>query len=103
MTAQPLFGDPQPSVKLGPRQRVVLAALQARGELRPDEAGALAHAARGSHPEDARCEWCTVDGRDVLNALRRKGLARREGGVWLPAAAADAGHDPASSPWPDGF
>lgn len=57
----------------------MLEALQELGRLDVDEAGAVAHELRRGRPHgrDVRCEWCASDGRDVLEALAVKGLARR--------------------------
>jgi hypothetical protein len=67
--------------KLTPRQQAVHQALQAAGQdgLHADEAGAVAHEqkeGRWAHSRDERCQWCGKDGKQILHALRAKGLAR---------------------------
>jgi hypothetical protein len=80
-----LGGEPVPEVKLGPRQELVLSALREQGGLSDDEAGALVHAARGTHRSDERCVWCPRVGKTVLASLRAHGLAvRRRSGTWEP-------------------
>lgn len=65
---------------LTPRQETVYdLVLATDGGISADEAGALAHETRERRPHsrDERCEWCGQDGRQILEALHRKGLVRR--------------------------
>lgn len=100
---------PEPAApKLTDRQELVLDAVNRAGPvdgLHADEAGALLCAHRGKHKVEDRCRWCGANGKDVLNALKTKGLVRyrrarssRVGfagqpGAWF--AVADATEDPA--------
>lgn len=59
-----------------------------------DECGAIAHSLKDkrSHSPDTRCDWCGKQGRQILDALVAKGLARRRRGggqyVYVPAGKA---------------
>lgn len=73
--------ETRPSPKLTGRQQAVLDALTqaAHDGITTDEAGATAHAlkeGRWAHGPDDRCLYCSRDGRQILEALRTKGLAR---------------------------
>lgn len=55
------------------------------GGITADELGAIEHERRGRHHRDARCEWCTDEGRGVLESkavgpllVRRKASGRYE-------------------------
>jgi hypothetical protein len=82
--SQSLF-DPGPP-KLTDRQQHLYDAVRSSEDgLTADEAGAVLHEARAlrPHSRDARCAYCTLDGRSVLAALRRKGLVtRKRSGQW---------------------
>lgn len=83
--------DLDPVVKLTDRQQATLDALTAAGPdgLDADQAGALLCERKGIHHRDARCQFCGLNGKGVLEALKSKGLARyrrrttRAPGVWL--------------------
>lgn len=90
MTAQPLFEPPEPVVNLTDRQQFVLDALRRHQEdgLSSDEVGALLCERKGRHDAGVRCDWDSSNGHSVLNALRKKGLARRRrGGTWVALRA----------------
>lgn len=77
MTLQPdLYGDETADPTLGENQRVVLRVWLEVGRLDEDEAGAIIHERQKKHGRDARCEWCTRDGRAVLRSLHRRGLIK---------------------------
>lgn len=87
MTDQ-LFTEPMPAVQpLPPNQDTVMRLLNRHlpQGITGDEAGAAVHAQRGKHPADERCVFCGQDGKQVLRALARKGLATgRRDGYWTP-------------------
>lgn len=87
--------EPAPP-KLTERQEVVHEALQraAQDGLDADQAGAIAHTLkqdRWAHHEHERCQFCGRDGKQILEALKAKGLAtyrranraRSIPGAWL--------------------
>lgn len=92
MTQQPLF-DIQAAHALTARQQHVHDALTraAHDGLTTDEAGAVAHEIKDNwgHARDQRCRFCGQDGKQILEALKAKGLARYRRargatpGVWL--------------------
>jgi hypothetical protein len=104
-----LFPPPPATGQLTDRQRFVydgLLAHSVQGEgLTSDEAGALLHERSGKHDAGVRCDWCGQDGKGVLGALRKKGLAkRRQSGVWVVLAPEGADSpSPASDPFPEGY
>lgn len=85
--------------RLTGRQELALAALEhARDDgLTADEVGAILHASRSVHGTDERCVWCGSSGREVLLALKAKGLVRYRGRlkVWQACAAAQETREPA--------
>lgn len=78
-----LFGGATPLQKpalKSDRQRAVLLELRKLGRLDQDEAGAIAHElkeGRWAHGRDTRCDFCSRDGRQILERLVGLGLARR--------------------------
>ena len=87
MTAQHLF-DPGPGEHgLTENQQTVYKAAQDSGPdggITATEAGLLLHA----HPDGRPCVWCKGRGREVLEALKRRGLVRRrKTGVYQPVRA----------------
>lgn len=100
----PRAGEPKP---LTERQQFTLDLVTAAGRqgLNSDDVGAAWCAHRGKHDTDERCQWCGVAGREVLRALRRRGLVRsRRTGEWyatnLPPETAI---DPDVDPFPEGY
>lgn len=93
-----LLGEPTDpdDLQLGPVQRLVLRKLRQHGTLTTDEAGAIAHHHRGKHDVDATCQFCGVDGRELLAALVKRGLAERgdAGTVRLAGAPPSPGGGP---------
>lgn len=87
--SQPSLFDPPAAEKvekpLTERQQFVLELVQHAGSegLAADEVGARLCARRGKHDVDDRCQWCPTSGREVLKALRRRGLVKsRRNGSW---------------------
>lgn len=96
-----LFTPPAADGDLTPRQQAVLDALRARRTLTDVEAGQVAHAATGRHHGGA-CSYCADTGKDVLGALRKRGLARkpRGGDLWTPVGGNGVSNQ---GELPDGF
>lgn len=69
---------PAPGPRLTARQAHVLELLHTAGHdgLDADQAGAHLCALKGIHTADTRCQWDARGGRQVLEALAAKGLAR---------------------------
>jgi hypothetical protein len=76
-----------------------------------EEAGAVYHSMRQRpHDVDARCDYCGRDGRSILEALAKKGLARRRRGaghmLYVPADSPNAlgkSAGPGPGELPEGF
>jgi hypothetical protein len=66
--------------KLTTRQEAILAAVKEAGQLTPPDAGTILHRLRGctfckpGYP----CQYAEANGREVLEALRKKGLLKRD-------------------------
>lgn len=119
MTEQLALVEIPAEPKLTGRQEMALAALEhaAHDGLATDEVGALLHASRSIHGTDTRCVYCAQTGREVLEALKAKGLARYRRanhakslhGAWLVAnlpADPPADTKPGNVPYnefPEGF
>lgn len=94
-----LLEQPVVEPKLTDRQAAVHALLTRAGRegITADEAGATAHGLKkqGAHGPDDRCVYCAQDGKQTLEALKAKGLARyrraRNGtpGAWFPTGATE--------------
>lgn len=89
-----------PDVKLTARQRKALDTIAAHQPIRSDELGAYLH----PHGPDKRCDWCTPSGREVGEALKRKGLVEyeREAG-WKLARNTDSNEGASFGAFPPGF
>lgn len=71
-----LFAAPP---KLTPQQSTVRDELCERGQLTRDEAGELAHFIKGCrYCRRGSCQYRESDGRRILEALKKKGLAERK-------------------------
>jgi hypothetical protein len=105
-----LLGLPDPVRKLTDRQQHVLDALTRAGQdgLDADQAGALLCERKGIHGREQRCQFDGRNGKQVLEALKAKGLARyrrRRGdtpGAWL-AATLNPQTEPETSGLQDGW
>jgi hypothetical protein len=86
----PLFEQPQPVAPLR-----ALTEKQARGfdlakttpgGITADELGAIEHERRGKHHRDQRCDYCTYEGKGVLESVALSPLLvrRRESGRYTP-------------------
>jgi hypothetical protein len=101
-----LFPLPPADGNLTERQSFALDKLRAQlpDGLTADELGALLCERRGKHDAGIRCTWCASAGREVLSALRDRGLVRRRrGGLWLSLAQGaekPPKHDPRTAPIP---
>lgn len=118
MSEPTLFTPPPADGKLTARQAHALDLLEHHpAGLRATDVGVDLHQAFNNPcscgPAGA-CKWAMAAGLDVLRALKRRGLVRqRKGGSWQHHASAsrpsseggrrDAGYDPATAPWPEGF
>lgn len=105
MSQKPLFDAGPPDGTLTERQRLVLEYLRANRGVSADEAGALIHAHNGRHDAETRCDWCAKTGRQVLHALRKKKLAKRQRGVGWRALHKESplsanGYDPSTAAIP---
>jgi hypothetical protein len=76
-----ITGEPA-DPKLTLRQGIAYAHVKAGSPVSADEVGALLHSGREKHGADLRCDWCQVDGHQVLEELERKGLVEKRGGQW---------------------
>lgn len=87
-TQHTLFDQPPTSPKLGDRQKLALALLEAAEPdgLTTDQLGARIHEHRGTHDHKSRCDWCESEGNDVLRSQGLKPLVvrRRADGRWHP-------------------
>lgn len=88
-----LLGRPEapPGMRLTPRQEVALDYVRRHGAVADDELGALAHSilpqgSRYLHSPDTRCRFCGDAGRQIGEALERKGLIVWERRAWRPVA-----------------
>lgn len=75
MSQMDIFGGGRPVEELHwPATLQALAAHERElgARLSADEAGAWLHARRGKHDEETRCDYCTTDGRDLLDRLRER-------------------------------
>lgn len=92
-----LLGDAAQPVddELGAVQRAVMRVIRRTTTMSWDEAGAIAHAHRGKHTIDERCEFCGTDGATVLESLIRRELVEphRYGFVRLPVPEPASSHD----------
>lgn len=110
MSEQPtLFTPPPATGNLSDRQRFVFESLQAstaQGDgLTADEVGALLCERAGRHDSGERCDWDATNGRSVLKALRKKGLAknsRARGWIALDVPEPESA-SPATDPFPEGY
>jgi hypothetical protein len=102
-----------PTVKLTVRQRYALEIIHDLQPVTSDELGAHLCARRGKHAADTRCQYDTVNGREVARALRAKGLVRERrdegwyiagsGPVGRTGPGGGPGYDPATAAFPEGF
>jgi hypothetical protein len=103
-----LFDPPPPTGNLTPRQDFVFGQLKAhtaQGDgLTADEVGALLCERAGRHDSGTRCDFDARNGRAVLKALRKKGLAknsRARGWVALSVSRGEAhGYNPETAEIP---
>jgi hypothetical protein len=103
-----LFPPPPATGTLTERQRFVFDQLQAhtlQGDaLTADEVGALLCERAGRHDSGSRCDWDATNGRSVLRALAKKGLAkRRRSGGWIALGPARAEKPVDADPFPEGY
>lgn len=109
--AEPLFTT---EVALTARQAHALAVITEHQPIRSEDLGARLHAWRHlsqgtGHPADEYCDWCTSAGREVGEALHRRGVVRyvlRKG--WMLAREMSQDRVTSSQlrdgdPWPEGF
>lgn len=96
---------------LTPRQQLALAHIASRQPVATDELGAVLHEHRRAtggkgHGRDERCDFCTSEGRQMGEALRRRVLVRyRRGAGWTLPDYRPGDHLPSSqnATGPDGF
>jgi hypothetical protein len=106
---QPTLFEPPPATgTLTPRQKFVwdeLLAHAAQGDgLTADEVGALLCERAGRHDSGSRCDWDAVNGRSVLRALRKKGLAKSKRSVgWVALGPQRAERPAEADPFPEGY
>ena len=69
------------------------------------EAGTLLHLRNDCQHcrPDNPCKYATVNGREILEALRRKGLLRRDRHHVYRRVDSTGGYDPATADFPEGF
>lgn len=108
---EPLFTLEQQTIaSLTPRQAHALKVIEARQPIKSDDLGCELHAYRKSngghgHSTDSYCDFCTSEGRDVGDALARKGLVRYARGAGWMTVGEDVEQGPSSQvriddPWP---
>jgi hypothetical protein len=107
---QPTLFDtgPAETTALTDRLHVALAVLETAGAdgMHADQLGNEIHARRGLHAADIHCPYCRNEGRQAARSLERHGFATfdRRNAAWRPARPGDeAGYDPATAPFPDGY
>lgn len=102
MTSQPLPGlEPVPDVSRWPRLSFGYTLIRERGPIASDEIGAEWCAARGKHSADVRCEWDSQAGKQIGQALRKRGLVlfKRGEGWYVPGVRRAS--EPSSQMGPD--
>jgi hypothetical protein len=104
--AETLFTPPPADGRLTERQELVLRLVREQGGIRDEDAVRVVH---GDCPycREEPCAYAGMAAREVLGALRKRGLVvRRRTGVWEPAGAqkrSDGRYDPAAAAFPEGF
>lgn len=102
---QPQLFDAGPG-HLTERQQFVLDLLKRHPEdgVTADEVGAALCERAGRHDAGSRCNWDATNGRSVLQALRKKGLARRpRSGGWRVIVAQEPVEAVEADPFPEGY
>lgn len=108
MSEQPtLFPVPTADYSaLTDRQRFVYDLLCAHplDGLEADEVGAALCERAGRHDRGSRCDWDAVNGRSVLRALRKKGMAKKPRAKgWVPLGTEGAENPVEADPFPEGY
>ena len=100
-----ILGGAKPVGRQAPRQDAVLQLLAQHADgISLDEAGAAAHASAGKHPIDELCAYCSIDGRDIMRALERKGAVEKSSVVGKYVLKVDRPAGGASfGEFPEGF
>lgn len=98
-----ILPDPQPAVVLTQYQQAVADFLEEHGQVNAASAGRVYHEHRGGHVCDDRCQL-DRDGRSILEALVKKGVARRRRGtgttLYEATGPSRSGYDPATTEIP---
>lgn len=110
LIGDPVPLDPQPRPLTEYQQAVYQLVLQHPDGVAAVEAGAVYHSLKPNpHDRDHHCDYCKRDGKSILEALVKKGLARRRRGaghlLYAPAGASTvhARDLPGPGDLPEGF